>query len=178
MYTVSQLGRKFGLSRTALLYYDRTGVLKPSGRSPAGYRQYTERDARRLEKVCQYREAGLRLRDIKSAFDGPSTQLAEALERRLEELNTEVRRLRDQQRLILGLLKNPAFIQRVGVMNKRQWIGMLESAGFTEGDMRRWHADFERTSPEKHQEFLEFLCVPSEDIDAIREWSRSAADED
>ena len=175
MYTVGQLGRKFGLSRTALLYYDRTGLLKPSGRSEAGYRQYTERDAQRLEKVCQYREAGLRLRDIKSALDGPSTELAQALEKRLEELNSEVRRLRDQQRLILGLLKNPALIRRVGVMNKQQWVDMLASAGFSEEDMRRWHVDFERTSPEKHQEFLEFLCIPSEEIRAIRQWSRESA---
>jgi len=172
MYTVGQLGRRFGLSRTALLYYDRLGLLSPSSRSRAGYRQYSERDARRLQQICQFREAGLRLSEIKKALDGPDSGLAQALESRLEELNTDIRRLREQQRLILGLLKKPSLIKRVGVMNKERWVRLLEAAGFSEEDMDRWHIDFERTAPESHQEFLEFLCIPVEEIRAIREWSR------
>src|SRR6185503_19923577 len=38
--SVSRLARRFGLSRTALLYYDRLGLLSPSERSAAGDRLY------------------------------------------------------------------------------------------------------------------------------------------
>jgi hypothetical protein len=32
--------------------------------------------------------------------------------------------------------------------------------------------EFERSAPEDHQEFLEFLHIPADDIKRIREWSR------
>ena len=43
-YSVSRLGRRYGLSRSTLLYYDRIGLLSASARSAAGYRVYGERD--------------------------------------------------------------------------------------------------------------------------------------
>ena len=42
MLTVGKLSEKFGLSRTALLYYDRIGLLTPAGRSESGYRLYDD----------------------------------------------------------------------------------------------------------------------------------------
>lgn len=45
---MGELGRLFGLSRTALLYYDSIGLLKPSGRSASGYRRYGESGFRRI----------------------------------------------------------------------------------------------------------------------------------
>ena len=38
--------------------------------------------------------------------------------------------------------------------------------------MQRWHTQFEKNSPEEHQEFLEYLHIPPEEIGKIREWSR------
>jgi hypothetical protein len=38
--------------------------------------------------------------------------------------------------------------------------------------MHRWHAEFERSAPAEHQEFLEFLHIPSGEIGKIREQSR------
>jgi hypothetical protein len=47
----------------------------------------------------------------------------------------------------------------------------MRAAGFSEADMKRWHVEFERSAPEEHQEFLEFLHIPKEEIASIREWS-------
>ncbi len=174
MYTVGRLASQFGLSRSALLYYHRIGLLKPSGRSRAGYRQYTNRDIERLELICQYRDAGVPLAEIRNILDGPESELARALEARLIRINGEIRRLRGQQRLILGLLEKPELIRKVGVMNKEQWINLLRAAGYDDDAMERWHADFERTAPDQHQAFLEFLCIPDKEILAIRHWARRA----
>ena len=43
-------------------------------------------------------------------------------------------------------------------------------------DMRRWHREFERTAPDDHQEFLQYLHIPEEEIRSIREWSRKPKD--
>ena len=39
--------------------------------------------------------------------------------------------------------------------------------------MSRWHVEFERLSPEAHQDFLEFLGLEDDEIARIRGWSRS-----
>jgi hypothetical protein len=49
----------------------------------------------------------------------------------------------------------------------------MRAAGFTEEDMHRWHKEFEKAAPAEHQEFLEFLHVPADEIAKIREWSRA-----
>ena len=46
-----------GISRTVLLYYDTIGLLKPSGRTGAGYRIYSEADVQRLKQIMIYRDA-------------------------------------------------------------------------------------------------------------------------
>ncbi|MEW5722645.1 MAG: MerR family transcriptional regulator [Thermodesulfobacteriota bacterium] len=171
MHTVSRLAARFGLSRSTLLYYHREGLLRPTGRSRAGYRLYSEADARRLEQIVTYRRAGLGLREIKRLLDSPGTSLAAILERRLEELNEEIGRLRGQQRFILGLLRSDRLRAHVGVMDVETWTGLLAASGFSEEDMVRWHVEFERHAPDKHQAFLEFLCLPEERIKEIRSWA-------
>jgi hypothetical protein len=41
--------------------------------------------------------------------------------------------------------------------------------------MHRWHSEFERSAPDEHQEFLEFLHIPEPEIKTIREQSRTGA---
>ncbi len=53
----------------------------------------------------------------------------------------------------------------------------MRAAGFSEADMRRWHAQFEKSAPQEHQEFLEFLHIPTAEIQSIRDWSRKAETE-
>ncbi len=173
MVTVGKLAKRFGLSRTAMLHYDSIGLLSPCGRSANGYRQYSDSDVRRLEQICTLRNAGLALADIQRVLAAPGNGLTAALEDRLEQLNGEIERLRNQQRFILGLLQTDRARGRIRVMSKALWISLLEAAGFSEADKRRWHADFERQAPEKHQQFLEFLCIPDAEIKAIRARARS-----
>jgi hypothetical protein len=37
--------------------------------------------------------------------------------------------------------------------------------------MRKWHAEFEKNLPEAHQDFLESLGVPEDEITMIRKLS-------
>ena len=172
MYTIGKLAGKFGLSRSTLLYYDSIGLLKPSSRTESEYRQYMEGDARRLEQICKYRQAGLSLKEIGRVLDSPESDLTRVLEQRLNDLNEEIARLRDQQRFIIGILKNREYYKHIGVMNAETWLSLLRASGFTEKDSQRWHVEFERLAPEKHQVFLEFLCISDEDIERIRSWAR------
>lgn len=57
-------------------------------------------------------------------------------------------------------------------LDKATWTGLLCVAGFSEADMRRWHARFERADPDKHRRFLEFLRIPAEEIADILDQAR------
>ena len=61
---IGELARTAGLNPRTLRYYERIGLLPPSGRTEAGYRQYTAQDARRLAFIRRAQAMGLSLRDI------------------------------------------------------------------------------------------------------------------
>ncbi len=173
MTTIGRLARRFGLSRSTLLYYDSIGLLQPSGRTAKDYRLYTEEDAQRLEQICRYRQTGISLREIKRLLEAPESRLAEILERRLDDLNGEIQGLQEQQRMIVGLLENQGRLGRVRIMNRERWLSLLAASGFGEKEMQRWHAEFERAAPKKHREFLELLCFSDREIRSIRARART-----
>src|ERR1044071_7203705 len=84
-WSISKLARAFGLSRSTLLYYDRIGLLKPSGRTGAGYRHYSQKDFRRLQRICQFREAGLPLKDIARVLSSGGKPGVKLLDKRMRE---------------------------------------------------------------------------------------------
>ena len=169
MYTVGRLARKFGLSRSTLLYYERIGLLFPTGHAKGEYRHYSEADAERLANVCEYRKAGLALKDIGAVLDGRvGSGLVDLLENRLRELNEEMDLLRGQQRVLDRLLGHGDLPPDLPSMDKKTWVRLLKTAGFTEEDMQRWHSDFERTAPDKHERFLRMLNIPEAERKAIR----------
>lgn len=172
MYTVSRLAQRCGLSRTTLLYYESIGLLKPAARTASNYRRYGEKDAERLRQICVYRDAGLKLEDIRDVLDHPDNDASAVLTRRLTEINAEIEALRGHQQAILKLLRNKSAFRRNQMITKDKWVAVMKGAGFTEDDMHRWHAEFERAAPAEHQEFLEFLHIPAEEISSIRAWSR------
>ena len=167
MLTISALARRFGLSRSALLHYDRLGLLKPSGRSAKDHRRYSEGDAARLEAICTYRRAGVPLEQIRGLLADPG-RLTAVLWRRLADVEEEMEALRGQQRLIVGLLREPDLLEGLQAMDKATWVALLRASGFTDADMDRWHETFERTAPDRHQRFLAFLGIPPEEISGIR----------
>ena len=95
------------------------------------------------------------------------------LRRRLKELSAGIERLRENQRTIARLLKTTNQFRRLPVVTKEKFTAVLRASGFSEADMRRLHTEFEANAPNEHQEFLEFLHIPEEEIRSIREWSRA-----
>ena len=174
MLTVTKLARRCGVSRTALVYYESIGLMPPPQRSGGNYRWYSETDVQRLRAIRAYRNAGLTLENIRAILKAHSLDGDDAssvLKRRLVELDAEIEALRDHQHSILKLLGNGAF-GREEMITKEKWVSIMASSGFTKEQMHRWHAEFEQSAPQEHQEFLEFLHIPEAEIKSIRERSR------
>jgi DNA-binding transcriptional MerR regulator len=62
-----------------LHHYDAIGLLRPSGRSQAGYRLYTDRDLERLQQILFFRELGFALEDIGRILNDPAFDRRKAL---------------------------------------------------------------------------------------------------
>ncbi len=168
MITVGKLAKRFGLSRSTLLYYERLGLLSPSARSASGYRIYNKEDGIRLRKIKTYRNAGLSLEAIGNLLDQAGAQNAGLLRLRLAELDQQISQLRQQQISIGQLISGLGDVEPVKIMNKADWIKLLRRAGMSEGDMHQWHVEFEASSPEAHHSFLGWLGIPEQEIALIR----------
>ncbi|WP_237741743.1 HEAT repeat domain-containing protein [Tsukamurella sp. 1534] len=92
------MARRSGVSARMLRHYDALGLVRPSGRSGSGYREYSEPDLRRIFHVESLRSLGLSLKEIGRALDdpefAPSTLVADLIERTEERIRLETELLR------------------------------------------------------------------------------------
>ncbi|VFQ43127.1 MerR family transcriptional regulator [Desulfoluna butyratoxydans] len=176
-YTISQLGRAFGLSRSTLLYYDRIGLLRAPERTPAGYRVYTGAEYDRLARITMFRGAGMALSDVQAILDSGQAPAVKILEKHARELEAEILSLRHRQHAVIGMLKAMTGDAPTPVVDKQMWVAMLEAAGMDEAAMTVWHAEFEARAPMAHLEFLLSLGISREEAEKIQTWSREHCDE-
>ena len=174
MYSIGQLAKLYSLSRSTLIYYDTKGLLKPSGRSDANYRVYSDGDVKKLERIILFRNAGMPLLAIAEIIEQDTDEVESALERRLISINKEIQELRGQQKVIIDILKNQGATENTRIVTKEKWVAMLQAAGLDEDGMKNWHIEFERTSPEAHQDFLESIGIANAEITSIQGWSKNA----
>ena len=172
MFTIGQVAKKYGLSRSTLIYYDNIGILTPSGRSESNYRLYSDNDLKKMDRMMLFRSAGLSLDSIPSLLDKKGDDLNSSLEHRLSSINSEIQGLRNQQKVILNILENESAIKGSRVITKETWVSLLKAAGLDEDGMKNWHVEFEKTSQEAHQDFLESIGIEKDEIISIREWSK------
>jgi MerR family transcriptional regulator, thiopeptide resistance regulator len=76
---VGDVARLAHVTVRTLHHYDRIGLLRPSGRTEAGYRLYAEQDLERLQTVLLYKELGFGLGEIRSLLADPGFDRREAL---------------------------------------------------------------------------------------------------
>ncbi len=172
--TVSMLAGACGLSRSTLLYYESRGLLRRPPRTNGNYRAYGDADMQRLQQIGLYRKVGLSLAAIRTLLDQPRGDAASVLQRRLTDIDTEIEALRGHQRAILRLLKKSRTLRSTEMMTKDKWVAIMRGAGFSEADMSRWHAEFEKSAPDDHEEFLKFLHIQPTEVRTIRDRSRKA----
>jgi len=98
---IGEVARRSGVSTRMLRHYDALGLVRPSGRTVGGYREYSAEDIRRIFHVESLRSLGLSLRQIGLALKDPAltpsdlvSDLIRWTEARLEREQELLRRLR------------------------------------------------------------------------------------
>jgi len=92
-YTVGQVALLTGVTIRTLHHYDEIGLLRPGGRTQAGYRSYQESNLERLQQILFYRELGFSLDEIAAILDDPEAGAADHLRRQHSLLKERIGRL-------------------------------------------------------------------------------------
>ena len=92
-YTVSEVSQAAGVTVRTLHHYDEIGLLRPSARSKAGYRQYDDLDLERLQEVLFYRELGFGLKEITRLVDAPAHNRSRILKQQRKLIEQQIKRL-------------------------------------------------------------------------------------
>lgn len=98
---IGEVARRSGVSARMLRHYDRLGLVRPTGRTTGGYREYSEADIRRIFHVESLRSLGLSLAEVGRALDDAAFTPAELV----TELIAETERRVAQGEELLGRLR-------------------------------------------------------------------------
>jgi DNA-binding transcriptional MerR regulator len=140
-YTASEFARRAGVTVRALHHYDRLGLLKPTRRTAAGYRLYTDSDFARLQQIVTLKFIGLSLKQIGDVLRADSDDLRAALRLQREILEEKGRHLRRAVRAIeraeraLDAGETPApeafakIIEVIEMQNNTDWMMRYYSEG-------------------------------------------------
>jgi len=115
LYQTREFANRAGVTVRALHHYDRLGLLKPSGRTAAGYRLYGERDFARLEQIVTLKFIGFPLKQIKELLGGQAFDLRTTL--RLQRKIIEEKRR--QLELAIRAIEYAERVVRSGAWNRK-----------------------------------------------------------
>jgi DNA-binding transcriptional MerR regulator len=100
---IGDVARRSGVSTRMLRHYDALGLVRPTGRTVGGYREYSAEDVRRIFHVESLRSLGLSLKQIARALEDPTftpSELVSDLIRWTEERLEREQELLDRLRTV------------------------------------------------------------------------------
>lgn len=110
LLNIGQAARAIDVPTSTLRYYDRIGLVRPSGRSAANYRLYGPDDLDRLRFVRAAQANGFTLEDVtqllalRTARQPPSREVQAMIARRIADLDQRIAEMRHLQEVLHSLM--------------------------------------------------------------------------
>ena len=107
---IGELAARAGLTRDALRYYERLGMIAPLCRTSGGFRVYAPEVIERLRFIKQAQRHGMTLAEIKDLLrldarrGNQCRQVQQLLQRKLADLDSRVTQLQEFRRTLKGYL--------------------------------------------------------------------------
>jgi MerR family mercuric resistance operon transcriptional regulator len=104
--TIGELAKAASVPVSTVRYYERAGILRPSGRSAGNYRVYSDNELERLRFIRAAQATGFTLDDIKALLRPAACGKVQGLiEERLSEVGERMKELRHVDRVLRASLK-------------------------------------------------------------------------
>jgi len=183
---VGEVATLAGVTVRTLHHYDRIGLLSPSGRTAAGYRQYAPADLDRLHQVLLYRELGFPLEEVASLLDDPAADPAAHLRRQ----HALLRERLERTQAMVAAVEKEMEAQQMGISLTPEERFELFGDGFSDeyqaeaeerwGDTAAWAQSQRRTAAYSKEDWVQ-IKEETEDLQnrfAEAMQSGAAADSD
>ncbi|MFF3751445.1 HEAT repeat domain-containing protein [Streptomyces sp. NPDC002018] len=115
---IGDVARRSGVSTRMLRHYDSLGLVRPTGRTGAGYREYSSEDIRRIFHVESLRSLGLSLREVRRALGDPRFTPSELVDDLIRQTRERIAR---ETELLTRL-------RRIGAAEPAGWEDVLQIA--------------------------------------------------
>ena len=144
---IGELARRTGKSVAALRYYEQVGLLDPSQRTEAGYRDYPPQTEKRVRFIASAQERGFSLREIKAVLAlsdtgrAPCAGVVRVAYKKVERLDRRIAQLQERR----DLLAQAVQLHERGLLAEAPFCPVLNSIPTEErGDPRRRQGDMGR----------------------------------
>ncbi|WP_047985980.1 MerR family transcriptional regulator [Ornithinibacillus californiensis] len=124
MYSIGKLAELSNVTVRTLRYYDEIGLLSPTALSDGGHRYYESSEIEKLQNILFLKEMGFNLNEIQKILANHIKSSKELLQLRLEILNDEQLRLKQQEQKIKAILD---IMEMEGTTD---WQAIFESTNF------------------------------------------------
>lgn len=98
---IGEVARRSGVSARMLRHYESIGLLEPSERTSAGYREYSDADIGRIFHIEGLRRLGMSLAEVREVLDDPSFDttrlLGDLIAKTRERIDAEERLILDRR---------------------------------------------------------------------------------
>ena len=140
--TIQALSRLSGVTTRALRWYDKIGLLTPSGRTEGNYRLYGPAEVDRLQDILYYRALGVELAQVKRILDDPSYN-------RLAVLRSHLAALEAERERVQGLINS---VKETILTQERDEIMIDEKKfeAFKRGALEEYRKTYEAESREQY----------------------------
>lgn len=103
--SIGDLAKAAGVPTSTVRYYERVGILRPSGRSAGNYRFYSTNELERLRFIRAAQATGFTINDIRALLRPAACGKVQSLiEDRLSEIGSRMKELRHVQRVLRASL--------------------------------------------------------------------------
>ncbi|MFQ5699374.1 MAG: heavy metal-responsive transcriptional regulator [Myxococcota bacterium] len=104
--TIGELAAAAEVPTSTVRFYEREGLLRPSGRSASNYRLYSQDDLERLRFIRAAQATGFTLSDVRALLrPAPCGKVQALIEHRLDEVSERMAELRHLKRVLERALR-------------------------------------------------------------------------
>ncbi|WP_067832565.1 HEAT repeat domain-containing protein [Actinomadura kijaniata] len=122
---IGDVARRSGVSARMLRHYESLGLVRPTGRTSAGYREYSGEDIRRIFHIESLRSLGLSLREVGSALDDPGFTPSELVDDLIRQTRERIARETE----LLTRLRRIGAAEPAGWEDVFQIVALLQALG-------------------------------------------------
>lgn len=138
--TVGRAAAVVGVSVKTLHHWDTVALVRPSGRTSAGYRVYSGDDIARIHRVLVYRELGFPLAEIARILEAPRTDSHGHLRRQRAQLVEQISRLEKMVRSVDRMMEASRTGMRLTPEEQAEIFGADWQPSWVEEAEERWGA--------------------------------------